>query len=171
MIDLTHVIERGIEQRDREDALSFYGWAMNHLRFMQDMGEWDEDALHASDLAVMLEGDDGKCERNLWLRTHGAEKQEQHLGEKMMFDHGHQIQLRFTWYIQMGLPEGWEIREIEEWLTPHLPDDLRGSADLTLEDPDGNVVVLDFKTKRGHAFEHLDEPKGANLHGGIEEQT
>ncbi len=119
---------------------------------------WEESVIHATDLAVSLPGDDGKCARQLWLRLRGAEKRERHRGELLMLDHGTQIHERILPLIEDGLPESWVIAGVEEaveWMG------VTGRYDLRLMSSEGSVIV-DFKTVRGRAFQYMDGPRPAN---------
>lgn len=125
--------------------------------------DWGKDRLHVSDLAVAIEGADGKCPRQLWLRLSGAERTPTHPGQQLMFDAGHRLhRATFAW-LEKGLPEGWVVWLVERDLSRLLPDGLTGRCDLTLMGPNGEHVVVDVKTLRGAGFRWMtDAAKPAN---------
>lgn len=137
---LPHAIRRGLESYEPEH-------------------EWRADKLHVSDLAVAIEGDDGKCERQLWLRLAGVEPPAPTLGRVLMFDHGHRIHARMVELLDLGLTGGWRIVEVEHPVTIGHSSPVVGRLDVLLRGPCGQLVVLDFKTTRGRAFRYLDAPK------------
>lgn len=122
----------------------------------QDKGEWDESKIHVSDLAVAI-GE--KCPRQLWLRLHGAEKQRQHVGMLLMWDHGQRIHERLVEIINKGLDNGWYIEWVEEPV--RLPG-VTGRLDTRLKRKD-NRIVVDFKSVRGKAFSFLNEAKPSHV--------
>ena len=122
--------------------------------------EWDEKKLHVSDLAVSLENpEDRKCPRQLWLRIHGAKKQELSAGKMLMFDNGQRLHDRVVELLRKGLPEGWNVEGAEESVSQQLPEGLTGRYDCLLSGPKNTLLVVDFKTLRGRAFSYLDKPK------------
>jgi len=124
---------------------------------------WDDGKLHASDLAVAIPGADGKCPRQLWLRLQGAEKQPLHPGQMLMFAAGHRLHAACVEWLRVGLEGGWEVQDAERDLSDILPEGITGTCDCVLYGPNGEVVVVDFKTVRGNAFRFLDNPKPANV--------
>jgi hypothetical protein len=124
---------------------------------------WDTDSIHVSDLAVAIEGNDGKCPRQLWLRRHGAERIPEHPGQLLMFEAGHRLHAACIEWLRVGLEGGWEVRGSECDLSSLLPAGMSGTCDCVLTGPEGEEVVVDFKTVRGNAFKFLDKPKPANV--------
>lgn len=122
---------------------------------------WDASKLHVSDLAVALDGE--KCPRQLWLRVRGAEQRPLSLGQRLMFDHGHRIHQRMTQLLAKGLTGGWKLAAVELSVTDLLPDDMDGRLDTLLVGPNGERIVVDYKTVRGRAFQHLTEAKPAHV--------
>lgn len=114
--------------------------------------EWDESALHASDLAVAIENDgDRKCGRQLWLRTHGAESREPSIGELLMWHHGRRIEREVVKFFAQHLPEGWSIGDTNRQVGT---DDISAELDIELHGPNGTLVIVDVKTVRGNWFKY-----------------
>lgn len=157
MINLFDCIERGYERSDEElPTLSLYGWAMANLDHEPD--EWDESAIHVSDYKYSLDPSEGGCDRQLWHRLRGDEREEPKLYERVMWDQGFAMQIRYTWLMTHGLPEGWKMREVEMDISEGLPADDVGSCDLVLESED-TIVGVEIKTQRGNAFKYGDFPR------------
>lgn len=113
---------------------------------------WDEGALHASDLAVAIEDDgDRKCGRQLWLRTHGAEKREPSTGELLMWHHGRRIEREVVAMFAEHLPDGWSIGAVNRQVGDS---EITAELDIELHGPNGVVVVVDVKTVRGNWFRY-----------------
>jgi hypothetical protein len=128
------------------------------------LDSWGAESLHASDLSVALPGADGKCPRQLWLRTHSALRAAPTLGKALMFDHGKGIHSRIVPMLERGLKgTGWRLAHVELSLKGLLPDIDSGRLDTVLYGPDGQVLVLDFKTVRGAAFRYLTDPKPKDI--------
>lgn len=152
LVDLVESIERGIDKEN--DQKAFYKWASKRLPDIQR--DFDPTVIHVSDYSVGLEGGNQKCPKQLWLRLNGAEKKPPTLGEKIMFDHGLRIQIRFSYLIGLGLPEDWSIGGI---LTTYHHS---AESDLVLSGPDGDYIV-EVKTLRGRAFDYLEEPRESHI--------
>jgi hypothetical protein len=115
--------------------------------------------IHVSDLAVGIPvADGGKCKRQLWLQLQGAEKRQAHAGEMLMWAAGHRLQEAATQWLEEGLG-GWRIHMVER---PVRLGNIVGRYDALLLGPDGERVVVDFKTARGRSFDYLDGPKPAH---------
>lgn len=161
MIDIIECSRRAFKRKDQElPALSLYGWAMQHLD--HEPGEWDETRIHLSDYRHSLEAEDGACERQLYHRLQQDEADDPSLWERLMWDQGFAMQVRFSWLICQGLPEGWDLLEIEMDVSEGLPGDDVGSCDLVLEGPDA-ILGVEMKTQRGRSFQYLDEPKSNHV--------
>lgn len=168
-LDLLACARRGFEKADNDlPALSLYGWAMHYLDPSPD--EWDESSIHLSDYSNVLDPDDGACKRQLYHRLRGHDANEPTLWERVMWDQGFAMQVRFSWLIAHGLPEGWEIKAIELDISEGLPIKGHvGSSDLVLTyQPPGETKTtralgIEFKTQRGRAFQYLDGPKPGHL--------
>lgn len=163
-LDLISIIERGYERRDHDlPALSLYGWAMSNLDHEPDA--WNEQRIHLSDYRYWLDPEEGGCERQLFHRLRQDEKKDPTLWERLMWDQGFALQIRVSWLIANGLPEGWGHHFVEADLTGHLPNGDTGSCDLVLayasdgETRPEKILGVEFKTQRGRAFRYLDEPK------------
>lgn len=129
------------------------------LRSQKD--EWGDHDLHVSDLGTTIPGEG--CPRQLKLRLTGAEKRPPTVGELMMFENAHGIHARVTKLLQAGLPREWELEFKEQSITGLLPEGIRGTMDNLLRNRRENrVIVPDYKTVRGRAFNYLDKPKPAN---------
>lgn len=123
---------------------------------------WDDSTIHASDLGATIEGE--TCLRQVWLRVRNSKAREQGIGEKLMFDHGHRLHAHAVELLRAGLDEGWTIAGVEvscsNALTAALALPITGTYDCLLEGPNGERVVVDFKTTRGTAMRFLvNEPK------------
>ena len=114
--------------------------------------EWDQDKLHISDLGVPCDG----CPRQLWLRLRGAEARPHHMGELLMFDAGQRIHDRMVEALELG---GIQVVDSEKETGI---DGLVGRYDVKLNDS-GVIVIVDFKTVRGAAFQYLVEPKPSHV--------
>lgn len=143
MLDLVQALETGLDRLDKN--------------------EWDTGKLHVSDLAVALEGDDKKCPKALWLRIRGAEKKELKPGQKLMFQQGNNLHEMAVKLLREGLSDEWLIDD-EVSLDLVLPDGITGRTDCLLRNKKTHkVVIIDFKTLRGNAFNYLDSPKASNV--------
>ena len=123
---------------------------------------WDDSVIHATDLAVYFTGDDGKCPRELWLRLHGAKQRGLHRGELLMFDHGNEIHERTTKLLNAGfeaLGEQWEVYRVEH---PVEYEGVTGRYDVMLRNSFNELVIVDYKTSRGRAFQYMDSPRPSN---------
>lgn len=126
--------------------------------------DWGRDRLHVSDLAVAIEGADGKCPRQLWLRLHGAEARPTLPGQQLMYEAGHRLHRAVAEWLRKSLPDGWQVAFVESDLSAMLPEGLSGRCDILLSGPDLERVVVDCKTVRGAAFRFMtDEPKPAHV--------
>ncbi len=158
-INLINCIQKGLESKKNASPVSYHGWAMNWLN---QEGEWEDDRIHVSDYSTQLDGHDRRCPRQLWLRYHGADRREPKLGEQIMWDQGREMQYRYTWTLEAGLPEDWFITGIEHDLSDYLPNEDTGHADLILESPE-QFIVVEVKTQRGRAFQYLNEAKKSHV--------
>lgn len=127
--------------------------------------EWGDTRLHVSDLAVAIPMPDGKCPRQLWMRLRGYPQVEPHIGKLLMFDHGHRLHERLPELLRIGLEgTGWSVEHVELKLDDLLPDEVDGGTmDLGLIGPNGERIVLDWKTVRGRTFQYLEAPKPSNV--------
>jgi CRISPR/Cas system-associated exonuclease Cas4 (RecB family) len=114
--------------------------------------EWESGKLHMSDLGVPCDG----CPRQLWLRLHGAEERPLHLGELLMFDAGQRIHDRMVEALEQG---GLQVIDSEKQTSL---DGITGRYDVKLRDND-KIIIVDFKTVRGAAFQYLTEPKLSHI--------
>lgn len=133
---------------------------------------WDESKVHVSDLGYAIPIDEGgKCARQLWLRLRGAEKREPHVGELLMFDRGNSLHEALTDFMRDNLPDGWVIAFVEHKVVEEeavkgldgvtlMPDEIEdGRLDVELHGPNGEVIIVDYKTVRGRAMQFLDIEK------------
>jgi len=159
-INLIDCAKRGFTRADEElPALSLYGWALANLD--HEPGTWDEEAIHVSDYRYSLCADEGGCDRQLWHRIRQDESEDPSLWERVMWQQGWAMQLRYTWLIVHGLPDPWALREIEMNVSEGLPSNDIGSCDLVLES-DERVLGVEIKTQRGNAFRYADFPKDSH---------
>ena len=120
---------------------------------------WDERKIHASDTAVTIDGDDGKCARQFWLRYHGYDKQEVGPGRQLMFDQGHNLEEKAIEYLREGLPEGYRIVSEQMDISTGLPDGMGGRLDLLITNGT-DYGIIDIKSQRGNSFRYMsDAPK------------
>lgn len=163
MINLIEAVEKGYERFDEElPTLSLYGWAMSRLD--HEPGDWDESKVHLSDYRYSLAPDEGGCERQLVHRFRGDERNPPTLWERMMWDQGFALQVRFSWLISKGLPDFWTIYGVEVDLSEGLPGDHVGSCDLVLIGEGGQSVLgIEVKTQRGRAFQYMDGPRESHV--------
>ena len=159
--DLTRAIEHGLRRTEPDH-------------------EWDQSVLHVSDLGAAIDGPDGKCTRQLWLRLRGADRKPHTLGQVLMFDHGNRIHERMGDLLVAGLPGGGEVLHVEKkvdlnGITGRLDTMLVGgpmsipvkrediSVALDAQDGSDERIVVDWKTVRGNAFRYMDGPKPMNV--------
>lgn len=134
------------------------------LRGEEEQDTWGPDSFHMSDLAVVLNGGDQKCARSVVKRVRGEDRKESTIGKMFMFDHGHRIHERVTDLIREPLlKQGWEIIGVETPVNEFLPEWMRGTLDLELRGPNGEKVIVDYKTSRGRNFDYLNKPKAGNV--------
>lgn len=131
-------------------------------RALSKEDSWDDTSIHASDLGSTLEGE--TCLRQVCLRVSGAARREQGIGEKLMFDHGHRLHAHAVSLLRAGLADGWSVVgeevAVNELFAARLGFALTGRYDCALRGPDGELVIVDFKTTRGTAMRFLiNEPK------------
>jgi hypothetical protein len=112
----------------------------------------DESVFHVSDLGVAH----GLCPRKVWLRLQGAEKGEKHYGEEGMLLFGEIIHIIGARFLELGLPDYWEISAVEKTINDGLPEGWAGRLDVELKGKQGEKVIVDFKTSRGKNFYYLD---------------
>ena len=148
MLDLVDCIEKGIEREP--DSVTYHRWCLENIPSIER--EYDDSIVHTSDISVVLEGQEKKCHRELWYRLNGYPKKPNTLGEKIMFDHGLRIQVRFSYLMALGLPEGYSIDGIMVII------DQSSESDLVISGPIGDIVV-EIKTARGQAFRFMDGPR------------
>lgn len=133
------------------------------LRTKGTKDTWGEEHIHMSDLAVILSGGDEKCARQIRHRLNQDERADDSVGQMMMFDNGHSIHERVTDLIKEPLlDQGWEIIGVEVPVTEHLPEWMRGTLDLKLRGPGGEIVIVDYKTKKGNAFRWMNSAGEGN---------
>lgn len=119
--------------------------------------EWQEDVLHVTDLAVAI-GE--TCPRQLQLRLKGADRKLPSPGQQLMFRHGHRIHEDLVTLLRAGLPQDWEIWEVE---LPVELGDITGRIDCVIKHvPSIDKFIVDFKTIRGRAFNWLEDVKPAH---------
>lgn len=153
MVNLVEAINKGLKKED--NIHEFYVWARESVPKIQR--EFDPTVLHTSDLGVYLDGDDETCHRQVWLRLNEKESKDSTLGERIMWDHGLRIQIRFSYILSLGLPQGWNLKNI---LVVYGES---SESDLVLEDPDDNSVVVEMKTARGKAFDYMEDAKPRHI--------
>lgn len=144
------------------------------LRMEED--SWNPLVLHVSDLGYTLP--DALCPRQLWLRLRDAPKRELHRGELLMFRNAKEMHLDMTMLLGAGLAKvapGWKIAYVEHSYRAEAGVDLglepdedvidKGQLDVELHGPNGEVVIVDWKTVRGNAFRYIDAtgPKSTNV--------
>lgn len=129
---------------------------------------WNPLLLHVSDLGYTIPvADGGKCARQLWLRLRGAPQRPLHRGELWMFRNASEIHIDASMLLGSGLPHvapGWRVTKVEHSLRQKAGQDLglspdpieAGQLDVELEGPNGEIVILDWKTRRGGAFRYLE---------------
>jgi hypothetical protein len=149
--DLVEALSQGLHERDASDD------------------SWDELELHASDLAasesVVKNPVARKCARQLKMRLNGVDQRKHTDGELLMFDQGQAIHERLSQLIESGfklVKSGWIIAYTELPSSDNLPGDIEGTLDVMLYGPNGEKVIVDYKTLRGGAFRWLTRVKEAN---------
>lgn len=124
---------------------------------------WDKSKVHVSDLGYALDGE--RCARELYLRLRGSPARPLTDGELLMFDRSHSLHARLTELIAPNLPAGWTVAFVEHALVVDdaarslglVPDPVEaGQLDVELHGPNGERIILDYKTMRGRAFQFLE---------------
>lgn len=122
------------------------------LREEDAKGGWRRDRLHASDLGVMIPGEG--CPRAVWLRLRGAQARLATPGELLMFRKANSIHEMMSKLLSERLPldfPSWVVEAIEEADAEHYGE---ARLDVLLRHVvSGERWILDFKSKRGRAFE------------------
>lgn len=145
---------------------------------------WDDTLIHVSDLGYTIPVDEGgKCPLQFWLRLRAAEKRPLHRGELWMFNNASEMHIDASAMLGDGLPKvaaGWRVVRIEHGLyndpaadlgiSPDSTDVEKGQLDVELEGPNGEVVIVDWKTRRGDAFRYLDI-EGVSARDRLQVQT
>ncbi len=158
MLDLTECLHHGLEQENNPDSpAGMYGWGLQ--AFDHKPRDWKEEKVHVSDYAVILPGDDGKCERQLFARINGWEKEPPSMGEKERWRHGNLVQQDTVYLIQKGLPDGYSFAHHELDVSFGLPNNDVGSCDMVIEDRQGRWIPVEMKSVRGNWFRYNDEPR------------
>lgn len=126
--------------------------------------EWRTDYLHASDIGFTIDPDDGgKCMRQFWLRHEEADRKEVGPGRQLMFEQGNHLEKKVMEYLHSGFRQH-DVDIIAEQMNVSLglPEGVRGRLDFLICSDD-SVAVVDIKSKRGGAFQHMDDgPKERN---------
>ena len=146
---------------------------------------WDDTLIHVSDLGYTIPVDEGgKCPLQFWLRLRGAKKRPLHRGELWMFRNASEMHIDASLMLGDGLPKlapGWRVVRVEHalyadpapdlGLSPDEPIDVeKGQEDVELEGPASECVVVDWKTRRGGAFQYLDI-EGVSARDRLQVQT
>lgn len=124
------------------------------------VGEWKNHRIHASDLGVFIDPNDGgKCHRQLKLRLLGTQKKPDKLGTALMWDHGNRIHDRMVQLLTIGFArlhqQGgvlWQVVEVEKNVSETLVGDAVGRLDILIVGPNGEKAVIDVKTVRSKTF-------------------
>ncbi len=131
---------------DRLDILA----AMNaHIESLRDQKD-RTGKVYPSDLG----GE--SCRRAYWLRYHGEPARPSTPGELLMYKMGDLVHDFIQGVLEQVMPGfGWDVIGIE-YRVKHLG--LSGRIDLLLRNRvTGELAVIDIKTKRGGAFQYMDE--------------
>lgn len=140
MINLTAALATGLKEANKKD-------------------EWNTSKLHASDTSVYIDGSDGKCEKQLWLRYHNKPKEEHGAGTLLMFEQGNNLEDMAVKYLRKGLPKGYHIVGTQINISSGLPDNMNGTLDILISDGT-DYAVIDVKSQRGASFRYMnDTPK------------
>ena len=135
MINLTAALDKGLRKHNKKH-------------------NWPDDKLHASDTGVFLEGSDGKCTRQLWLRLNGAEKARVSSGTLLKYKQGDNLEEVALEMLRLGLPDNYHIVAEQINISNGLPDEMTGRLDFLLTD-DENYSIIDIKSNRGNAFNYM----------------
>lgn len=159
-ISLVDKLEEGLSDAKYRPAGQYFRWARRKVG--PALEDFTEDAIHVSDYPANLPTDDKKCPRQLWLRTHGEERKDPSLGEKIMWSQGKAFQYRMSYYIEKAMSNEWSGAQVERPVNSYLPNTDIGRADLVFLKPD-EVLVVEIKTQRGSSFQHLECPKDSHV--------
>jgi len=112
---------------------------------------------YITDLGKAADG----CLRGLWLDFQHVDKAEHGIGKLLMFDHGNRIHETINRYLfESGL---FSTLEFEGQCNLEiLGEDFHGRYDC-MAVVDDEPIIIDYKTVRGAAFEHLIEPKTSHV--------
>lgn len=115
-----------------------------------------------SDLGVALGPEHDGCQAAFWHRCRDAEQKEISPGQLLMFKVGDLIHEYMVEMLRKHLPaHGWEVVDDEGRAEAF---GISGRFDVKIRHIEtGWTRVVDFKTKRGNAFQYLNEPKPGNV--------
>ena len=136
MRDVREVIKRTLTRAVERDS-----WDRNGKLYVSDLK-------HAIPLA-----DGGDCRLKLWAKLRDEPQEPLTSGVELMFGIGDLVHDHLVTLLRDHLPGDWEILGVEERVQVN---GARGRYDLKLGLPNGETMIVDFKTKRGGAFSYLD---------------
>ena len=144
MIDLSEVLNAGVRMRHAQR-----GEHHSHVS--------------PSKLKVTIPGEG--CPLEAWaLHKHYA-RRELSSGQCFMFENAHSMHQRVCEMIKsVGRLSPWKVVAIEKPCAYEVDGvAVYGTADLVIEDNEGNMLVADVKTRRGNAFSHLFEARPGDV--------
>lgn len=148
------------------DLVSFFSYCLANpreqsIRVDGNRHPWDPTALHASDLGAALPpAADGRvegCLRQVKLRMQGAAGRVCGTGEHLMLYKAAVIHLLLAEWLESRLHEmyqEWKVEAVEDAIT----DEGTGRLDVSLRHASGFLLIVDFKSVRGRAFEYGEFP-------------
>lgn len=111
------------DERTAPAVLSLPAFFSSVLARLDAKDEWNESAIHPSDLGAVLplreDGSPEGCPRRVWLRVHGAKGNPMSDGQRLMLETSKWKHAILEGLLQDNadlLPEGWSIEAIEEHL-------------------------------------------------------
>jgi hypothetical protein len=117
-----------------------------------------------SDLGVSV-GGDGPCQVAFWLKCRDEPTRAKKPGEYLMLEMGNHVHVEIANLITEAVKgTGWKVcgRELT-CIDDYGGEEVRGRYDILLEHEDGRYHIIDIKTKRGKAFQFLNEAKPGDV--------
>lgn len=115
-----------------------------------------------SDLGVALGPEFGGCPVEFYHKCRDAPRKPINPGQALMFSQGDYLEDQVVGLMRKYLPQhGWVVRSTQ---ARHKEFGISGRSDVVIEEVStGYTIVVDVKTKRGAAFQYLNEPKESNV--------
>lgn len=124
---------------------------------------WDKDMkIWPSDLGIALGPEFGGCPVQFYHKCRNAPQKHPSPGQILMYKMGDLAEEYLIDLLRKYLPRhGWVVVGAQERC---VANGISGRSDVRIQHvATGHTVVIDVKTKRGNAFQYLNEPKEGNV--------